>query len=178
MFFDELCKWQYDADKDCLTVLLSSKNSVKTTLKKHHLNHMGLQQNTCDLPDFELFSDFMRQLEVLNFNYRDCEMLAYSAVAANRFLVPNQPKSWYFHEQSTSLDPENKLARAMIKQDRRWCNFLIAAIDGVVATVLLLDNSLQLPGLTLSFGEPFRIFTNRLESSEVVTASHYYLQSA
>lgn len=178
MFSEELCKWQYDADQDCLTILLSSKNIVKTTLKKKHLNHEGLQQSICELYDFNLFSKLITQLEYLNFNSRNREILAYSAVAASRFLIPNQPRSWFFQEQNNRITANDTIVRAMVKQDNRWCNLLVAGIDGAVATVLLLDNGLQLPGLTLSFGEPFRIFVNRLEAVEIAAESLYYLQSA
>lgn len=180
---DIFCQWQYNQAKRRLVVLLPSKNIITTTLSDKHLASQHFQPQSCSLADFSDYNLYHKLLLACGFEAKTAEILAYSAVATQHFLLPSQPKSWFFQPLNTeefgTIQPQS-LARLYVKQTQQWAMVLICHIDETVANGLWLENDLNLPGLTLSFGEPFRIFVDRLQpiAIDLNLATQYYQQSA
>lgn len=180
MFLQEFCRWQYEQESDSLFICLPSAKKVKTTLKQAHLNQDGQSQdNRCRLSDFIHYQLFFEQIEKLALPLEVSEQLAYSAIASQLFLLPIQPQSWHFDVVNTTENVEiGNIARVLHKQEQKWYDVLVTQIEQQIATVLLLDQSLPLSRRQLNFGEPFRIFCNRLVSFDIKINQHYQLQRA
>ncbi|MDG6894121.1 cell division protein ZapC domain-containing protein [Volucribacter amazonae] len=172
------CQWQYNPVRGRLAILLPSKNLVFTTLTEKHLASDGFVNSPCSLVDFDDYNRFTQLLLACGFEQETLEILAYSAVATQHFLLPSQPKSWFFQPcGSENIEPQI-LAQVKIKQTGQWAMVLVTNIEGSVANCLWLENDLALTGLQLTFGEPFRIFVDRLQAVNLNITHQYYQQSA
>ncbi|MDA3978260.1 MULTISPECIES: cell division protein ZapC domain-containing protein [Gallibacterium] len=165
MLFNNMCKWRYDAVRDCLTAVLPNDTLVETTLTKQVLNGDGLTTSQFLLADLDKVALFLDLLEPLQFPEEICQRLAYSAIACQHFLLPKQPQNWFFRiVDDQQIVTEPCLARCFINAMESWANVLVANIEDNIAEVILLEQQVVLPPATYYFGHPFRIHLNRLEA--------------
>ncbi|MBE2896542.1 hypothetical protein HPC38_06595 [Pasteurellaceae bacterium HPA106] len=160
--------WEYSNVAQCL--MLCSQDTgrrIRTSLEKSMLTQSALNVSDCDMEDFLFFNVVIDALKTYAIDDSQREFLAYSAVAARQFLLPIQPKSWFFsllNGIEICDEAEPKLVQAHIKERDEWVNLLLVQISGNVADCLLLDRTLQLSGLKLTFAQPLRLFANRLRA--------------
>lgn len=158
--------WEYSNVAQCL--MLCSQDTgrrIRTSLEKSMLTQSALSINDCDMEDFLFFNVVIDALKPYQLDDTAREFLAYSAVAVRQFLLPIQPKSWFFtplNGVEICDEAEPKLVQAQIKDSGDFVNLLLVQISGNVADCLLLDRTLHLPGLNLTFAKPLRLFANRL----------------
>ncbi|MBE2894152.1 cell division protein ZapC domain-containing protein [Spirabiliibacterium falconis] len=158
--------WEYSPVAHCL--MLCSEDTgrrIRTSLQKGMLNQAAFGVNDCDMEDFLFYNVVYDVLKDHAMSDADREFMTYSAIGARQFLLPIQPKSWFF----TALngidicdEAEPKLVQALLKDSDKWVNLLLVQISGNVADCLLLDRTLILSGLNLTFAQPLRLFANRL----------------
>lgn len=170
MSFNDMCKWQYDASSDRLTVVLPNNTVVETMLSKQVLNGDGLTVTDFTLSDFDKVALFLDCLDPLQFPEEVTQRLAYSALACEHFLLPKQPQNWHFsivdHPQPIEAP---SLVQCFVQASQTPANLLVAHITENIADVILLEPQIMLARTALSFGEPFRISLNRLTPLEVKT---------
>ncbi|MGV6989336.1 cell division protein ZapC domain-containing protein [Testudinibacter sp. P80/BLE/0925] len=161
--------WEYDKAADCLTLCSdTTQRKIRTALKGEVLTQSAFISCDCEADEFMFYTQIMELLEYCDLVAPEKrEFLAYTAVAARTFLLPTQPKSWFFEAMdnaATALPEECPyLVQTRVKQNQRIISLLLLASDGNVADCLLLEDELSLPGLCLQFGQPLRIFNNRLQ---------------
>lgn len=160
--------WEYSLVANCL--MLCSEDTgrrIRTSLTKEMLNQSIASSCDCEVGDFFYFSDVQDVLSHFPLTEEQREFVAYSAVATRLFLLPSQPKSWFFLPQvGVEDDGLPQLVQAQLKDSQQWINLLLVQIVDGVADCLLLDPTLSLPGLNIKFAQPLRIFTNRLSPAE------------
>ncbi|MBE2898233.1 cell division protein ZapC [Pasteurellaceae bacterium 20609_3] len=169
--------WEYSHVAQCL--MLCSQDTgrrIRTSLEKSMLTQSALSVSDCDMEDFLFFNVVVDALKHHPAEDATREFLAYSAVAVRQFLLPIQPKSWFFTPLNgieICDEAEPKLVQAQIKDSGEWVNLLLVQIGGNVADCLLLDRTLVLPGLNLTFAQPLRLFANRLRAMPIAVAEEH-----
>ncbi|MGR6981568.1 cell division protein ZapC domain-containing protein [Testudinibacter sp. P27/CKL/0425] len=160
--------WEYDKATDCLTLCSqTTPKKIRTALKGEMLNQSAFINCDCEVEDFLFYNQIIELIEYSELiTPNQQEFIAYTAVAAKSFLLPKQPKSWFFEACEGSVVPSVAqypcLVQTQIKQTQQTISLLLFDGDDQVADCLLLETALELPGLKLQFGQPLRIFTNRL----------------
>ncbi|MGR3808350.1 cell division protein ZapC domain-containing protein [Pasteurella testudinis] len=176
--------WEYDQAADCLMLCSdATQRKIRTALKGEMLCQQALSRCDCETEDFLFYSQIIDLIEYSDLiTPSQLEFIAYTAVAARLFLLPIQPKSWFF-EFAPHSQPQNQSAESdwlndmpafvqtTIKQNQQPITLLAVGGDGDVVDCLLLEAQLELPGLRLQFGQPLRIFNNRLQPSAIAVQS-------
>lgn len=158
--------WQFNEMKERLALYAPNSKPVYTMLRRKMLNHDAFARQDCDLSDFALYPDIMHCLQPLVILQELKERIAYTAIACERFLIPNQPISWHFVQLDNGqpeLQPEVTLAKVQVRATGDWVNVLQFKLDGNIAECLLLEPTLEIRGGNLKFGQPFRLFANRIQ---------------
>lgn len=174
--------WEYDKAADCLTLCSdATQRKIRTALKGEMLNHSAFLNSDCEADEFMFYTQIMELIEYCDvIAPAQQELIAYTAVAARTFLLPTQPKSWFFEaiDNTPAALPTDcpYLVQTRVKQNRQILSLLLFASDGNVADCLLLEEELSLPGLQLQFGQPLRIFTNRLQHLDVIADTEPFWQ--
>ncbi|TNH07332.1 cell division protein ZapC [Testudinibacter sp. TR-2022] len=164
--------WEYDKVQDCLMLCSeATRRKIPTALKREVLNYSALGRNDCEAGDFLFYNQVIELLEYSNLiDPEQHEFIAYSATGARQFLLPSQAKSWFFEFAATALavdhnsTPIPAIVQTRVKQTGQSINLLLLNCDEQVADCLLLDPALNLAGLRRQFGQPLRIFNNRLQA--------------
>jgi hypothetical protein len=163
--------WEYSKTADCLMLCSDSTHrKIRTALKSEMLNRSIINRCDCEMEDFQFYNQVMELIEDCDLiPEQQLEFIAHSAVAVKRFLLPSQPKSWFFDfaddYNPASFEQLPCLVQAQVKQNQQNISLLLLNSDGNTADCLLLEPEFNLPGLQLQFGQPLRIFKNRLQLS-------------
>lgn len=167
---ESLYYWQFSEMKERLAINHASSKPVYTMLKRNMLNSDAFQRQNCEIGDFDIFTDIMQCLKPLAISNQLKERIAFTIIACERFLVPNQPISWHFKKLSSQFSSQQTLSLAKLNlvATGDWINVLQFNIDGSIAECLSLEPRVEVAGLVLDFGQPFRIFANRLQQQEIL----------
>ncbi|KGQ71209.1 hypothetical protein A1D23_00405 [Chelonobacter oris] len=179
--------WTYDNTADCLMLCSETTNrKIRTALQGSMLNPSAYAATECEADEFIFYTQIEELIEHCDLIMpQQRELLAYTAVAARTFLLPTQPKSWFFETTESdgphAAQPYPYLVQTRLKQTQQVISLLSFAGDDTVADCLLLEEELNLPGLQLKFGQPLRIFVNRLQylaAADYASEPYWQQQSA
>lgn len=157
--------WYYDNSDDALMLDLGEDMLFRVNLPKKLLVECAFTDNDFSVEDATSFQTFYEQASRIGLSEPRLAELVLNCVAAKRFHIPVQPKSWFFDYQPEGHGYEPEEGDFIHLQNRHGEGYFMVVECGESASLCVYVElaEFDLNGVkTLRFGEPIKVMHDRM----------------
>lgn len=160
---DDNWLWYFDQKHDRLMLDISTQMVFRSRFSAKMLNSEALEESNFTLDDVTLFHQLEESCKLLGLSLEQRAELVLNGIAANRFLKPILPKSWYFSALPEPITPQCADIVAVTMQETGEHGILVVIEAGDSASLCLVAQPvLELPDRTLAQCDVIKVMNDRL----------------
>lgn len=171
---DDRWKWYFDAEFDRLMLDLANGMVFRSRLAGRFLIADIFSGCAFTVEDTAQYYDYMDGLHASPLTSAQKAELVLNAVAAQRFLKPVMPKSWYFAQINHGYSPEmGELVQVQLVDGEEKVLLFVVENSGNASLCLVAQPQMILNDRPLALGEPIKVMNDRLSPASTLAYGAY-----
>ncbi|UXH99875.1 cell division protein ZapC [Photobacterium sp. TY1-4] len=157
--------WYFDSRHDSLMLDLGDEMIFRVSIPTKHLITAAYERTDFTVDDASVYQTFVESIADLELSEPRKAELALNAVAASRFHKPMMPKSWFFHTQGETCEPQ-EADIVTLETEFGTAKYLVIENSGCASLCMLAEESpLSLTSTKeMAFCDTIKVMNDRMQA--------------